>query len=126
LEKLLRQADEEAGDEYYEFCRRLARDILDFLPKIQFVGGGVTLRDIKLLSKNSFLFHMLGDIAAFSRTPEEALALSWRLAEAAFECAGHPFTREYNSQTVLEPEKIYGGQATDDASEKEVEDALRG
>ena len=140
LEKLLREADKEAGDEYYEFYRLVASAILKVLPaaleskwkkptkpgryvKADWLGLGVL--DIKVKPERFLIMTAMEAIRQFSRTPEEAVYLVWRLDEKCFERARTPFTRGYNSQTVLEPEKIYGGRSTDNASEEEVQKALR-
>ncbi|QQG42720.1 MAG: hypothetical protein HYW15_00635 [Candidatus Giovannonibacteria bacterium] len=139
LEKLLRVADEEAGDEYYEFYRLVASAILKVLPAAleskwkklkpgRYVKAdwlGVGMLDIKVKPERFLIMTAMEAIRQFSRTPEEAVYLVWRFGEKCFERAGTPFTRGYNSQRVVEQEKIYGGPATDDAPEEEVQAALR-
>lgn len=133
LEKLLRQADEEAGDDYYEFYRQLAVAILTILPDCmekvrvgdpfppQLPSGHSYLQKYS----GEFLLGVWSKLQSFTRIPEEVPYLLWRLSEAALERASHLFTRDYHSASFTKERALYGGKRIEDASEKEVQAALR-
>ncbi len=133
LEKLLREAVKKVGNINYDndLYRQFAIAILSELPKLSSFLPVKGLGEYELSSGafyheiSRFVILMVERVREFSRTPEEALYLIWKLSEKLLECASHLFTRGYNSQTVLKQKKIYSGNATDDASEEEVQAALR-
>ena len=131
LKKLFREAEKlamiEEDENYYEFFRKLAVLTLTTLPVIHKDGieKGMEVDESSEESKVSAqLFSMLRQIKEFNRTPEEGLFLVWKIAEKSVERITTLFTYGYGHQRVLEQEKVYGGHATEDAPDEEVQLAL--
>lgn len=133
LEKLLREGDLEAGEDYYEFYRQLAVAILTILPEcMEKVRVGnpfppqLPLGHSYLQKYNGeFLLGVWNKLQSFIRVPEEGPYLLWRLSESALERASHLFTGDYQSASFTKEQALYGGKRIGDAPEEEVQAALR-
>ena len=98
------------------------------LPTICDQGFEEGMEDVEISEESKVcaqLFSMLKEIKDFMRTPEEGVNLVWKIVEESIKRTAASFTRGYNSQTVVEEIKTYGGRATEDAPDDEVQAAFK-
>ncbi len=72
----------------------------------------------------SFLHKAADDIAQFSRTGGEARYLLWRFFEKIMNTISTQFKRDYSRETIMEQERLYGGNSTDEVGAEELKKAL--